>query len=116
MANRRSTKVTLSVAFLALAAATLSGCGSDEDPDYGQICIDEQTHLRVDDDECDDNDGGSSFVWFWYPYSAGAPAVGSRAPSSGSTVKPAVGTYAKVPASGGFGIVGKTGGVSSGGS
>lgn len=112
MPVRRTAAVTLSATFVALA---LSACGGDEDPEYGQICIDAQTQQRVDDDDCDDDDGhGGGMVWFWYPYHLGAPAVGSQAHSAGSAVKPA-GTYARVPASGGTGIVGKTGGVSSGG-
>ena len=68
------------------------------------------TQIRVNDDQCDDedDDGHSRFVHFYYPHgSTSHPPVGSKVAPGGTTVRPAGGYYrGSVPASGGFG--GKT--------
>lgn len=81
--RRRSASVTLGIA--AVLAATLSGCsaGADDDVeyDYGAVCADRQTELRVnDDDDCDDR---GSYAWYYIPTGLRAAAIGERV-SSGS--------------------------------
>lgn len=41
------------------AAAVLTGCGSDPEPDHQGVCVDQTTQKRVEDDQCDD-DGGTT--------------------------------------------------------
>lgn len=62
---RRSRAVPL--ALTALLAATLTGCADDDadDPDSYAICVDPETQERLDDDECDDDDG-HTHVGAWY--------------------------------------------------
>ena len=73
--------VTLGVA--AVLAATFSGCSADaadqEEYDYGAVCADQQTLLRVgDDDDCDDR---GSYGWYYIPVGSRAAAV-ERSPTS----------------------------------
>jgi hypothetical protein len=101
MTRKRSASVALGGLFAAIAMAA---CGTDPepDPDYSQICVDEQTKLRVDDDECDDDDHhGRS--WFYLPYSRAVPAVGGLVDTThGSYTRPPTGRIAPV-SKGGFG-------------
>ncbi len=97
--RKRSAAVALGSVF---AALVLAACQKrDPDPDYSQVCVDEQTGRRVDDDECDG--GGSGRGWIFFPYSYPVPAVGAVVDRShGSAVRPASGRIAPV-ARGGFG-------------
>lgn len=112
---KRSRSVVFGPTFLAaaaaatLAATTLTGRSRDDPdpPDYQQICVNEETNIRVDDDACDD-DGGGPFVWYYIPYHLSAPPVGSVA-SGGSRLRPP-GTGVHAPVRGGFG--GRSGGGS----
>lgn len=77
----RTTTLTLSPIFLALAAAC-----SAPSPDTYEICRDNTSGTRVDDSVCESGSGGSSWV-----YGTGhAPAVGRPVPKSVSTVKTGV--------------------------
>ena len=75
--RRRSASVTIGVT--AVLVVTLSGCsaaqGEEEDYDYGAVCADQDTQLRVDDDDCDDR---GSYAWYYIPVGSQAPAVGDR--------------------------------------
>lgn len=84
------------------AALVLAACGrSEPEPDFSQVCVDEQSRQRVDDERCDR--GGSGAGWFYIPSARPAPPVGGAVdPSSGSHVRPASGRVAPV-ARGGFG-------------
>ncbi|MCK9793659.1 tRNA-dihydrouridine synthase [Isoptericola sp. 4D.3] len=85
----RSASVTLGVT--AVVAASLTGCGS-QDADNRAICVDPETQLRVDDDECDEDDDyhgtgtpAAGFYWYYLRSGGRAPAVGaSYATSAGS--------------------------------
>jgi hypothetical protein len=115
----RSRNVALALTTVA-AAASLSSCSTGDD--YQAICVDPQTEMRVDDDECDDvdddYDGGSGFAWFYISThgSHRAPAVGhsySKLKSSGVYKVPSGKSYSK----GGFSSKGgsvKSGGFGSG--
>jgi len=102
--TRRSRTVTTG-AVLAALVLTLTACtddeGDEQNADYSEVCVDEQGQ-RVDDDRCDDNDG--HHTWMWFPYGYAVPAHGARVDTSkGVTVRPASGTIARPPITGGFG-------------
>lgn len=113
--SRRSSKVTLSTAFLALAATvgagTLAGCGSDSDT----YCGDDQGYV-LPAEECEDDDG-AGFIYMGsyggsrYKVGDKLPAVtgGQRVRANDSAGRSRIG----IPARGGFG--GNGGRVSSGG-
>lgn len=84
-----------------LAGLALAACGSDT-PDYGRICKEAKTNIRVDDGKCDNGGSGGSYVHTYIPSSQKAPAVGSHV-TGGSSSIPAGKTYTSVPAKGGFG-------------
>lgn len=88
--SRKSSQAVAIGAVTALAVA-LTGCSSEEsqetDADYAQICVDQQTQERVDDDQCDDHTHShSNFGWMWLPFFLSMnnnranviPPVGSR--------------------------------------
>lgn len=95
----------------AVLAATSLACasGDDEEGDatHAAICVDAQTEVRVDDDKCDDdddNDGHTHMIWWYYPISYHAPAVGSSVKGTPYVTSRPAGSYvSKVPSSGGFG-------------
>lgn len=63
---RRSRAVPL--ALTALLAASLTGCADDDadDPDSYAICVDPQTDVRLDDDECDDDGRAHGGAWYYF--------------------------------------------------
>lgn len=84
MNRRRMRSVQVTLGLTALVAASLSGCSNDESADYAAVCVNPETQVRVDDDDCDDdreyNGSDSGFFW-WYMATRGsrrAPAVGER--------------------------------------
>lgn len=107
MSRKRSAHVALGAL---AAAAALAGCSdSPPDPQYGRVCVEEATQLRVDDDRCPDGALTPGYVWWYFPYHYGAPAVGSKVDTTrGSFTKPAgsIGSVGR----GGFG--GRVGGGS----
>ncbi len=125
MSQRKSAAVVLGVT--ALLAPSLAACSSDDDTvDNQAVCVDEETQVRVDDDQCNPDGsratsgiGGSAFLWYFLGTSVGRgfPGIGQRV--SGGTFSQPSGSYRRggVPAAGGnvprggFG-----GGVRSGGS
>ncbi len=87
LTRRRSTSVTIGVT--AVLVATLSGCSAaqgneEEDYDYGAVCADQQTELRVEDDTCAE---GGAYGWYYIPTGSRAQAVGERV-SGGSFNEP----------------------------
>lgn len=94
-----------------VAGGLLSGC-DDEPPDaqYGGVCVDETTHVRVDDSRCGDYDdegridqGGHHMTWIHVGSTATVPAHGQHVPDNlGSRTVPKGTPIAKgVPAQGG---------------
>ncbi|WP_233712091.1 hypothetical protein [Kribbella turkmenica] len=79
----RSAQVTLGLT--ALVAASLTGCSTDDDtPDYAAICVDPQSQVRTQDEDCKDETeyrgSGAGFFWF-YMATAGrgfVPPIGGR--------------------------------------
>ncbi len=76
----------MSLGVTAVLVATLSGCSAlQEEYDYGGVCADGQTQLRVDDYRCDDDDGYHR--WYYIPTGRLAQPVGERV-SGGSFYLP----------------------------
>ena len=66
------------------AAAVLTGCGSDPEPDYQGVCVNQSTQTRVEDDQCDDDGhragggGGIGFAWLLFASGRRFPPIGGR--------------------------------------
>ncbi len=116
--RRKSGALALGVTGL-LASAMLTGCapdGASIDADYAQVCRDNHTESRVDDNNCSDQ-GRSSGSYGWYFFSTQStspvPAVGSRltggtaALPSGSTAKAGTPSMGGTVSRGGFGTTAK---------
>lgn len=100
---RRMRSVTVAAGFT--AALALAACSSEPEPTHNRICVDQETQIRVEDDDCDDDrvGVGPRYMWFYYPVHMSGPPVGARiVASQGTYVKPATATQT-VPRSGGFG-------------
>lgn len=107
--RRRSASVNLGVA--AVLVATLSGCSGfeEEEYDYGAVCADEQTQVRVGDDLCDDD--RDRHRWYYIPGGRRAASVGDRVnggsfsapPSSAASYRGGVPSEGGTVSRGGFG-------------
>ncbi|MDQ0819889.1 hypothetical protein QFZ79_002181 [Arthrobacter sp. V4I6] len=93
--QRRTVVVGLGVTALLAGTITAIVASKAEDPDYAQVCFNEETGQRVEDTQCDNSSsaGRTSALYAWYFYSRGSsvPALGqNRAsyPSYTRTVPP----------------------------
>jgi hypothetical protein len=125
--QRRTVVVGLGVTALLAGTITAIVASNEKEADYAQVCFNEETGERVDDNQCDNSSsaGRSSGVYAWYFYSRGAsvPAVGQNRSSYPSYTKN-VPTDAKTSkgystkggtvSRGGFGSSSKSGGSSGG--
>lgn len=118
--QRRTVVVALGVT--ALLAGTLSAVvASNQEPEYAQVCFNEETGERVEDTQCNSSAGRSGALYAWYFYSRGAsvPAVGqnrSTAPDFTRTVPPGAKASTGYSTKGGTVSRGGFGGSSKGGS
>lgn len=125
--QRRTVVVGLGVTALLAGTITAIVASNEQEADYAQVCFNEETGERVDDNQCNNGSsaGRSSAVYAWYFYSRGAsvPAVGqnrSAYPAYTKTVpagaKAATGYSTKggTVSRGGFGSSSKSGGSSGG--
>lgn len=122
--QRRTVVVGLGVTALLAGTITAVVASNEDDPDYAQVCFNEETGERVADNSCESSAGRSGGIYAWYFYSRGAsvPAIGqnrSTAPGYSSTIpsgaKASTGYSSKggTVSRGGFGSSAKSG--SSGG-
>ncbi len=98
---RKSRAVPLSIT--AAMAFALSGCGSAEpdDDSYQAVCVDQNTQMRVNDDDCgDDEDGSGYYGWYYFPMGSSYSSYGSRV-SGGSYARPKSYVLGGAPRSGG---------------
>ncbi|ASN21222.1 Tat pathway signal protein [Arthrobacter sp. YN] len=125
--QRRTVVVGLGVTALLAGTITAIVASNEQEADYAQVCFNEETGERVEDNECNNSSsaGRSSAIYAWYFYSRGAsvPAVGqnrSAYPAYTTTVpagaKTATGYSTKggTVSRGGFGSSSKSGGSSGG--
>ncbi|MEE2528319.1 Tat pathway signal protein [Pseudarthrobacter sp. J75] len=118
--QRRTVVVGLGVT--ALLAGTLTAViASNEEPEYAQVCFNEETGERVEDTQCQSSAGRSGALYAWYFYSRGGmvPAIGqnrSTAPDFTRTVPPGAKASTGYSPQGGTVSRGGFGGSSKGGS
>ncbi|WP_311213740.1 MULTISPECIES: Tat pathway signal protein [unclassified Arthrobacter] len=125
--QRRTVVVGLGVTALLAGTITAIVASNEQEADYAQVCFNEETGERVDDNDCNNSSsaGRSSGVYAWYFYSRGAsvPAVGqnrSAYPSytknvpTGAKSSTGYSTKGGTVSRGGFGSSSKSGGSSGG--
>jgi hypothetical protein len=80
--QRRTAVVGLGVTALLAGTITAIVASNDEEPDYAQVCFNDETGERVEDTNCGNSSGAgrSSALYAWYFYSRGAsvPGVGQN--------------------------------------
>jgi len=102
-----------------MLATSLTGCSAPEDePQYQGVCVDPETEQRIDDEQCDDDDGrsgGFGGVGLWYFFllgsrfpAVGAPLTGYRSGSDYVRSAPRDGGYVRGGASADGGRVSPT--------
>jgi hypothetical protein len=89
--QRRTVVVGLGVTALLAGTITAVVASSQDEPDYAQVCFNDETGERVEDTQCNSSAGRSGGLYAWYFYSRGAsvPGVGqnrSAYPSYTSTI------------------------------
>ena len=89
--QRRTVVVGLGVTALLAGTITAVVASNQDEADFAQVCVNDETGERVDDTQCNSSAGRSGALYAWYFYSRGAsvPAVGqnrSAYPSYTSTI------------------------------
>jgi hypothetical protein len=86
------------------------------------MCVDEQTHQRVDDDQCDDDDGHGHSSIIFFPRGSTMPPVGSavtggvrKVPQGATSARGGAPRQGGTVQRGGFGGSGAKGGGAKGG-
>ena len=124
--QRRAVVVGLGVTALLAGTITAVVASNEDDPEYAQVCFNDETGERVEDRNCDSSAGRSGGIYAWYFYSRGAsvPSIGqnrSTAPNYTRTVpsgaKASTGYSSKggTVSRGGFGSIAKSGSSGGGG-
>ncbi|MFP5310869.1 MAG: Tat pathway signal protein [Actinomycetes bacterium] len=123
--QRRTVVVGLGVTALLAGTITAVVASNGDDPEYAQVCFNDETGERVADNNCDSSAGRSGGIYAWYFYSRGAsvPAVGqnrSTAPNftrtvpSGAKASSGYSSKGGTVSRGGFGSSAKSGSSSGG--
>jgi hypothetical protein len=89
--QRRTVVVGLGVTALLAGTITAIVASNEDEPEYAQVCFNDETGERVEDTQCNSSAGRGGALYAWYFYSRGAsvPAVGqnrSAYPSYTSTI------------------------------
>jgi len=89
--QRRTVVVGLGVTALLAGTITAVVASNQDEPEYAQVCFNDETGERVEDTQCNSSAGRSGALYAWYFYSRGAsvPGVGqnrSAYPSYTSTI------------------------------
>ncbi|MFF1250918.1 Tat pathway signal protein [Pseudarthrobacter sp. NPDC058329] len=89
--QRRTVVVGLGVTALLAGTITAVVASNQDEPEYAQVCFNDDTGERVEDTNCNSSAGRAGGIYAWYFYSRGAsvPAVGqnrSTAPNFTRTV------------------------------
>ncbi|MGM9472384.1 Tat pathway signal protein [Pseudarthrobacter sp. YS3] len=89
--QRRTVVVGLGVTALLAGTITAIVASNEDEPEYAQVCFNDETGERVEDTQCNSSAGrgGGLFAWYFYSRGASVPAVGqnrSSYPSYTSTI------------------------------
>ncbi|WP_164205777.1 Tat pathway signal protein [[Micrococcus luteus] ATCC 49442] len=89
--QRRTVVVGLGVTALLAGTITAIVASNEDEPEYAQVCFNDETGERVEDTQCNSSAGrgGALFAWYFYSRGASVPAVGqnrSAYPSYTSTI------------------------------
>jgi hypothetical protein len=119
--QRRTVVVGLGVTALLAGTITAIVASNEDEPEYAQVCFNDETGERVEDTQCNSSAGRGGALYAWYFYSRGAsvPAVGqnrSTAPNFTRTVPSGAKAAAGYSTKGGTVSRGGFGGSSKGGS
>jgi hypothetical protein len=119
--QRRTVMVGLGVTALLAGTITAIVASNEDEPEYAQVCFNDETGERVADAQCNSSAGRSGALYAWYFYSRGAsvPAVGqnrSTAPNFTRTVPSGAKAATGYSTKGGTVSRGGFGGSSKGGS
>ena len=78
--QRRTVVEGLGVTALLAGTITAIVASNEDEPEYAQVCFNEETGERVEDTQCNSSAGRSGALYAWYFYSRGAsvPGVGQN--------------------------------------
>jgi hypothetical protein len=78
--QRRTVVVGLGVTALLAGTITAIVASNEQDPDYAQVCFNEQTGERVEDTQCNSSAGrgGGFYAWYFYARGASVPGIGQN--------------------------------------
>jgi len=78
--QRRTVVVGLGVTALLAGTITAVVASNQDDPEYAQVCFNDETGERVEDRNCDSSAGRGGGVFAWYFFSRGAyvPPIGQN--------------------------------------
>jgi hypothetical protein len=78
--QRRTVVVGLGVTALLAGTITAIVASNEQDPDYAQVCFNEETGERVEDTQCNSSAGRGAALYAWYFYARGAsvPGIGQN--------------------------------------
>jgi hypothetical protein len=118
--QRRTVVVGLGVTALLAGTITAIVASNEDEPEYAQVCFNEETGERVEDTQCNSSAGRSGALYAWYFYSRGAsvPGVGQNRSSypsytnnipSGAKASTGYSTKGGTVSRGGFGSSSKGG-------
>lgn len=118
--QRRTVVVGLGVTALLAGTITAIVASNQDDPEYAQVCFNDETGERVEDASCNSSAGRGGGIYAWYFFSRGAyvPAIGqnrSTAPNftrtvpSGAKASTGYSTQGGTVSRGGFGTSAKSG-------
>ncbi|BCW76633.1 Tat pathway signal protein [Arthrobacter sp. NicSoilB11] len=124
--QRRTVVVGLGVTALLAGTITAVVASNEDDPEYAQVCFNDETGERVADTNCDSSAGRGGGIYAWYFYSRGAsvPPIGqnrSTAPNytrtvpSGAKASTGYSSQGGTVSRGGFGSSAKSGSSGGGG-
>ena len=78
--QRRTVVVGLGVTALLAGTITAIVASNEQDPDYAQVCFNEETAERVEDTQCNSSAGrgGALYAWYFYARGASVPGIGQN--------------------------------------
>ena len=97
---KRSRLVSLGALMVMAAGSLAASCDDTEEEEHSQICVDEATMQRLEDDQCDDH-GSNGHFWYYGSSRHPAPAVGQPVDRAHfSTTRPTFGKISTVSRAG----------------